>query len=174
MKRFVISLTLCTLFAAAAMAQDASSAPATKEDVERYLTVINSHDMMNQMMAAMAKPMHQMVHEQYIKDQDKLPADFEARTDKTIDDMFKDMPMDEMMQAMVPVYQKHLTKGDIDALVAFYSSPTGQKMLREMPAVMGEAMQAMMPVMQKYMATVKERIDQQTADALKESDKKTN
>ncbi len=47
-------------------------------------------------------------------------------------------------------------------------------MLREMPAVMGEAMEAMMPIMQKYMATVKERIDQQTADALKESEKKTN
>ena len=174
MKRFLFGLILCTVFAATVMAQDASSAPATKEDVEKYLIAINSHDMMNQIMNAMEKPMHQMVHEQYLKNQDKLPADFEARTNKMMDDMFKDMPVDEMMQAMVPVYQKHLTKGDIDALVAFYSSPTGQKMLREMPAVMGEAMEAMMPVMQKYMATVKDRIDQETANAMKESEKKAN
>jgi hypothetical protein len=174
MKRFLISLTMCAVFAATAMAQDASSAPATKEDVERYLSVTHSHEMMNQMMAAMAKPMRQMVHEQYLKDKDKLPADFEERTNKSMDDMFKNFPWDEIMQAMVPVYQKHLTKGDVDALVAFYSSPTGEKMLREMPAIMGEAMQSMMPIMQKYMATVKDHIDQETAEALKESEKKVN
>jgi uncharacterized protein len=173
-KRVLISLTMCVVFAASVMAQDASSAPATKEDVERYLNAVNSRDMLNQMMAAMEKPMHQMAHEQYLKDKDKLPADFEERTNKSMDDMFKNFPWDEMMQAMVPVYQKHLTKGDVDALVAFYSSPTGAKMLREMPAIMGEAMQSMMPIMQKYMATVKDRIDQETAEALKESEKKAN
>ncbi len=31
-----------------------------------------------------------------------------------------------------------------------------------------------MPIMQKYMATVKDRIDQETAEALKESEKKAN
>jgi hypothetical protein len=174
MKRFLISLTMCGVFAATVVAQDASGAPATKEDVERYFSAIHSHDMMNQMVAAMAKPMHEMVHQQYLKDKDKLPADFEERTNKMMDDMFKDMPFDEMMQAMVPAYQKHFTKGDIDSLVTFYSSPTGQKVLRELPAIMGEAMQSMMPIMQRYMATVKDRIDQETAEALKESEKKAN
>jgi hypothetical protein len=173
-KRFLISLAMCAVFAATVMAQDASSAPATKEDVERYLSVTHSHEMLNQMMAAMAKPMHQRVHEEYLKDKDKLPADYEERTNKEMDDMFQNMPWDEIIQAMVPVYQKHLTKGDVDALVAFYSSPTGAKMLREMPAIMGEAMQSMMPIMQKHMATVKDRIDQETAAALKESEKKAN
>jgi hypothetical protein len=171
----LVCLILCVTFACSAVAQqDAANAPATREDVERYLSAVNSRDMMNQMMAAMAKPMHQLVHEQYLKDKDKLPADFEARTNKMMDDMFKNFPWDEMMQAMVPVYQKHLTKGDVDALVVFYSSPTGAKMLREMPAIMGEAMQSMMPIMQKYIATVKERVDQETAAALKESEKKLN
>jgi len=175
MKSFILCLILCLTFSAIAPAQqDNSSVPATKEDVERYLNSVNSHDMMKQMMAAMTKPMHQLVHEQYLKDKDKLPADFEQRTNKLMDDMFQRMPFDEMMQATVPVYQKHLTKGDIDALVAFYSSPTGQKMLREMPQVMGEAMQAMMPIMQKYMETMKQRIDEQRVAALKESEKRSN
>ncbi len=127
MKRFLISLIVCTVFAATVMAQDASSAPATKEDVERYLTAINSHDMMNQIMTAMEKPMHQMVHEQYLKNQDKLPADYEERTNKTMDDMFKDMPMDEMMQAMVPVYQKHLTKVTSTHWSRFIHRPPGRR-----------------------------------------------
>ena len=175
MKSFILCLILCLTFSASALSQqDNSSAPATKEDVERYLNAINSHDMMKQMMAAMSKPVHQLVHDQYLKDQDKLPADFEERTNKLMDDMFQNMPFDEMMQAAEPVYQKHLTKGDIDALVAFYSSPTGQKMLREMPALMGESMQAMMPIMQKYMETMKQRIEEERVAALKESEKRSN
>ena len=175
MKSFILCLILCLTFSASALAQqDNSSAPASKEDVERYLNAIHSHDMMKQTMAAMAKPMHQLVHDQYLKDKDKLPADFEERTNKLMDDMFQQMPFDEMMQAAVPVYQKHFTKGDIDALVAFYSSPTGQKMLREMPALMGESMQAMMPIMQKYMETMKQRIEEERVAALKESEKRSN
>jgi hypothetical protein len=174
MKRFLISLTMCTVFAATVMAQDASSAPATKEDVERLLRVMQSPERMNQMMAAMVQGMHQMAHQEYLKDKDKLPAGFEEQQSKMMDDMFKNLPWDEMIQAMVPSYQKHFTEGDIDSLVTFNFSPIGQKVLRELPAVMSDAMQSVMPIMEKYMGTMKERIDQQTADALKESEKKAN
>jgi len=175
MKRAVIFLILCAASATSGLAQQGTAnAPATREDIERYLSAIHSHDMMNQMAAAMSKPIHQMVHDEYLKDKDKLPADFEDRTNKMTDDMFKEMPFDEMMQAMVPVYQKHFTKGDIDALVAFYSSPTGQKTLRELPAIMSEAMESAIPIMQKYMETMKQRIDEETAKALKESEKRSN
>jgi hypothetical protein len=84
----------------------------------------------------------------------------------------KSMPFDEMMQSMVPTYQKHFTKGDIDSLVAFYSSPVGQKLLREMPAIMGEAMEAMMPIMRQHMDAMNQRLQQEVADMLKNSQKK--
>jgi uncharacterized protein len=174
MKRFLISLTMCTVLAATVMAQDASSAPASKEDVERLLNIMQSPETMNQMMGAMVQGMHQMAHQEYLKDKDKLPAGFEEQQNKMMDDIFKNMPWDGMIQAMVPSYQKHFTKGDIDSLVTFYSSPTGQKVLREMPAIMSDAMESMMPITQKYRATMKERNDQQTADALKKSEKKAN
>jgi len=103
-----------------------------------------------------------------------LPAGFEEQTAKMLDDMFRDMPFDDMMQAMVPVYQKHFTKGDVDALIAFYSSPTGQKMLRELPAIMGEAMESMTPMIEKYMETVRHRVEEQFAQALKQSEKESN
>src|SRR5450432_3881407 len=101
MKRLLISLTMCTVFAATVMAQDASSAPATKEDVERLLRVMQSPERMNQMMAAMVQGMHQMAHQEYLKDKDKLPAGFEEQQSKMMDDMFKNLPWDEMIQAMV-------------------------------------------------------------------------
>ena len=100
-------------------------------------------------MAAMTTPMHQMIHEQYLKNKEKLPPDFETRMNKQMDDMMKNMPFAEMLDAMVPIYQKHLSKGDVTGLVTFYSSPTGQKILKEMPAITAEALQNMMPVIQK-------------------------
>jgi hypothetical protein len=172
MKRFLIAAILSFVFCFGALAQQSDNTPATKEDIQRYFEVMHSHDMMKQMAEAMSKPMHQMVHEQFIKDKDKLPADFEERMNKMMDGMFKDMPWDEMLDAMAPAYQKHFTKGDVDALCAFYSSPTGQKLLREMPAMMAESMQSMMPIMQKYMEKIQDRLQQQTAEMLKQSEKK--
>jgi hypothetical protein len=173
MKRFLLAAIFCLAFTSHALAQDAAAtAPASKEDVERYLQTMHSHDMMQNMIVAMAKPMHQMLHDQFLKQKDKLPADFETRMNKMMDDMMKDMPFDEMMQAMVPSYQKHLTKGDVDSLVAFYSSPTGQKVVRELPAIMGEAMEAMMPIMRRQMDTMNQRVQQEVADMIKNSQKK--
>jgi|SRR5579859_263807 len=172
MKRILITAALCFAFCSAGLAQqNISDSPATAEDVEKYLEAVHSHDMMKQMVEAMSQPMHKMVHDQYMKDKDKLPADFETRTDKTMDDMMQDMPWDDMMQAMVPVYQKHFTKGDIDALIAFYSSPTGQKVLQEMPAVMTDAMNVMMPMIRKHVEKVTQHVQQEMDAMLKESQK---
>lgn len=170
MKRFSLTLAICLAFVKIGAAQQsAAGVPATKEDVQKYLDVVHSREMMAQMVEAMSKPMHQMIHEQYIKDKDKLPADFETRMNKMMDDTMKGFPWDEMLQAMVPVYQKHLTKGDVDSLVAFYGSPTGQKILRELPAITSEAMQSMMPMLRKQMNTMTERVQEQVAQMLKDS-----
>ncbi len=170
MKRALLAATLCALLAAVAACQQTDAdKPATKEDVEKYFQVMHSREMMTKMIDAMTKPMHQMLHEQYMRDKGKLPPDFEARMNKKFDDYLKDLPFDEMQQAMVPAYQKHLTKGDIDALVAFYSSPTGQKLIREMPAMTAEAMQAAMPLVQQRVETMTQRMQQEVAQMMKDS-----
>jgi uncharacterized protein len=173
MKRLVLLtiVLLCTSSIGFAQ-QDPADAPATKEDIQRYLEVTQSREMVSKMIEAMMKPIHQMIHEQYEKDKDKLPSDFEARSNKVIDDYLKKFPWDEVVQAMVPVYQKHLTKGDVDHLVAFYSSPTGQKLLREMPAITSEAMQVMMPLMRQRMDAMTRDVQQQMAEMGKPSEAK--
>jgi hypothetical protein len=115
----------------------------------------------------MSKPMHDMIHQQAMKDQDKLPPDFEAHVNQIVDDMMNTMPVEEMLQAMVPVYQKHFTRGDLKSLTAFYSTPVGQKILHEMPQISAETMQSMMPIMQKQMAAMQQRVRQEVAQAVK-------
>jgi len=167
MKRAFLALCLCLLFASAAFAQqDAANAPASQQDIERYFDTMHVRDMMNNMMSAMEKQTRQMVHQQMQK-QPNLPPDAEARLDKMMDDTFKDLPIDELLKAMIPVYQKHLTKGDVEALTVFYSSPTGQKILKEMPAMTTEAMQASSGIMQRMMAKTMQHAQDEIAQLQK-------
>jgi len=175
MRKLILALFLGVVCVASVSAQQATNdSPASKEDIERYLEVMHARDMMTKMVDAMSKPMHQMIHEQFEKDKAKLPPDFEARMDKMLDDEMKSFPWGEMLDAMVPVYQKHLTKGDVTALIAFYNSPTGQKVLREMPEVMQEAMEAVMPIMRRQMEAMTQRMQQEVAEMIKESGAKAD
>ena len=169
MKRYLSIAVLCICTPLVGFAQPTGSdEPATKEDIRKYLEVMHSREMMANVVDAMTKPMHKMFHDQFLKDKDKLPPDFEERMTRMTDDMLKSFPWDQMLDSMVPVYQKHLTKGDVNALIAFYGSPTGQKILRDMPAIMQEAMESMMPLMQKQMEAMQTRIQQEVAQMLKE------
>jgi hypothetical protein len=170
-RRFLAGVSLFFVLACLSFAQTAADAPASKEDVENYLQAVHSHEMMKQMVEAMAKPMHQMAHEQCEKDKDRLPADCEAQMNKIMDGMMKDLPWDQIMDSMVPVYQKHFTKGDMDALTAFYSAPAGQKVLKEMPGIMADSMQTMMPIMRKSIDQMTSRLQDQMAQMMKQSTK---
>jgi uncharacterized protein len=163
MRKSAYALVFCLLLAPASHAQqNAADTPASKADVQRFLDTMHTRDMMTQMMAVMKNQMRQMIHAQLQK-QSNLPADSEAKIDKMTDDLLSSMPIDDLLQAMIPVYQKHLTKGDIDALIAFYSSPVGQKMIKEMPAMTAEAMQASQGIMQRMMAQTMQRVQEQIA-----------
>jgi len=62
MKRLAILIALTAIFAGNCVAQSAQDAPASKEDIQRYLDAIHSHDMVKQMLAAMSKSVHQLIH----------------------------------------------------------------------------------------------------------------
>ena len=163
MRRLPMILVLCLLSATACAAQQAAAdQPASKEDIERYLEVMHTRDLMKSMMDLTSKQMRQIVHEQ-VQKTPNLPPDFEEEMNKKSDEMLKNFPMEEFLQAMVPVYQKHFTKGDIEALVAFYSGPTGQKLLKELPAITQEAMQASSGVMRKFMDQAMRQVQEQIA-----------
>ena len=170
MRRILMAVILCLSISFACSAQQkASDAPATKEDIQKYFQVMHSREMTTKIIDAMLKPIHQMIHEDYLKDQDKLPPDFESRMNKQMDDFMTSFPFDELFQATATVYQKHFSKGDIDNFIAFYSTPSGQKLLQELPAIAAESMEVMMPIMQKHVDSMKDRIQQQVAQMIKDS-----
>jgi hypothetical protein len=60
-------------------------------------------------------------------------------------------PADEMIADMSTLYQKHLSRSDVDGIIAFYSSPAGQHMLNIVPVIMQEYMPMVMQRMQERM-----------------------
>jgi hypothetical protein len=95
-----------------------------------------------------------------------------ARVDASADSMFEAFSADEMIDAIVPIYQKHLTKSDIDAILAFYATPAGQRLLKETPAILAESMEVGGEMGRKKIATINERIEQQMKQMIEEEQAK--
>jgi len=163
MRTFLI-VTLWFAFSVPGIAQVSDNAMASREDIILYLRTMHSHDMLQRSMEVQSQAVQQLLRDQFLQEKGKLPPDFDAHMKKMMDDLIKGTPADEIIQAMIPTYQKHFTKGDIQAMNAFYSSPVGQKVLQELPAVMQDGMQAAMPIMSKYLGEWKTRMEREMRD----------
>jgi hypothetical protein len=48
---------------------------------------------------------------------------------------------DELIEMIVPVYDKNLSHEDVKTLIQFYDSPTGKRFVAALPAITAESMQ---------------------------------
>jgi uncharacterized protein len=159
-------LCACVLvFSAAAGAQTTVSvAPdgASREDVKKLFDVMASREQIGQMMQQVFAQMRSLNREQIRKRRPGVTESELARMDRESEDLIKTFPLDEMLHDMIPIYQKHFTKSEIDALTAFYSSPPGQKFLHEMPSVTAETMRAVYPRIQTEVDAVLKRAEEKS------------
>jgi uncharacterized protein len=49
--------------------------------------------------------------------------------------------IDDLVEMLVPVYGKYLTKDDLEQVILFYQSPVGKKFASNTPLIMQESMQ---------------------------------
>src|ERR1035438_4367723 len=136
MKKMVLLMMLCSALAVPVLvgAQQASDTDAPdKAEVLNFLDLMHAKAQMVLVLDGMAKQMRSGA-EQGFKEKvpDATPEQL-AKVDQLFDGLFSSLQVDEMIDAIVPIYQKHLTKADLAAITAFYGSPTGQKVLKEMP-----------------------------------------
>jgi len=161
MKRFLIMLACLAIngFAVATLANaQAADEPASRDDVILLLRTMHSHDMVRRTMQVQASSMQKLFHDTMLRETGKVPPDFDARFKKAMADMINGMPTDEIVQAMIPAYQKHFSHGDIEAMNTFYSSPVGQKVLQELPDVMRDGMDAALPLLSKYLSGAQDKM----------------
>jgi uncharacterized protein len=152
--RMLRVLILAVVAACSVMGQvtvSTTSDGASREDILKLFDVMQVRSQMKTVMSQVMLQMRMLSHEQLRRQNPNITQSELEKVDGASEQLIKDMPVEGMLDDMVPVYQKHLTKTDVNAMIAFYSTPTGQKILREMPAITTEGMQALQPRLLKQM-----------------------
>jgi uncharacterized protein len=162
----------------------AAQQPATaaaREDIVRLFDAMHIKEQVRSSMDMMAAQMKQMTRETLKERFPKASVEDFAKADAISDEMLKDYPIDGVVDDIIPVYQKHLTTADVEAMLLFYSTPTGQKLLREQPEITTESMQAISGRMQSSFEEMMHRLEnrlnedkKQKAPAPKKSGKQSS
>ena len=58
------------------------------------------------------------------------------------DEFMSEVNTEDMIDIIIPIYEKYYTEEDIDQLIQFYNSPIGKKTVELTPFIMQESMQA--------------------------------
>jgi hypothetical protein len=77
--------------------------------------------------------------------------------------------VDEMLDDMAGIYQRHFTREDVNAYIAFYSTPAGQHLLQLTPVIVQEYMPVVMQRVQERSKTLTAEISKEIADVLRSS-----
>jgi uncharacterized protein len=148
----------------------AADAP-TRDQVMKLLDLLQVRKSISLMMDGMKQAMKQGAEEAFRERvPNPTPKQLEA-LNGMVDDMMADMPLNELIEAMVPIYRRHFNKSDVDEVIRFYSSAVGQKLLREQPQMIQEGMQAGVEIQQKRMDQMMAKIRERTEKMAEEEEK---
>jgi hypothetical protein len=74
---------------------------------------------------------------------------------------------DEMIADMAGIYQKHMTRSDVDGIIGFYKSPAGQHLLDMQPVILQEYMPLMMQRMQDRIKPLTDEMTKEMMEIIK-------
>ena len=133
MKR-IIAIFILLLIPSISFAED----PSKKENVEELLVLMNAdsiidniYSQMNQMIQGMDKQLGVKPSEREL---------FEKYTEKMFSIIKSEMNWEKMKGPMIDLYLKHYSDKEIQDMLAFYKSESGQSMIKKMPAIIKDSM----------------------------------
>ena len=172
MRKAIIAVLFLLLTGTSAICQQQLNA-ATKEDVEDLLTITGARARMQQIWSQMAKQAATSAADAYrLKHPNASPLELRKvaeATGRSFQDEVAVLSVDELLDAMIPVYQQHLTHADIRGIIDFYNSEPGQKYLKEMPALMSESMEAIQPIIKKHLPEMQAAADKAVQATMKDA-----
>jgi hypothetical protein len=144
---------------------------ASKEQVAKLLEIMRLRQQLASTMQALPEMIQGQVAAQTRQLASSLPGGRQLTPDEqkrldAVEQKYMKMamdvyPVDAMIDDVTEIYQRHMSRSDVDAFIAFYSSPPGQHLLDEQPAIMREYM----PLAMKR---VNERSKQLTDEMIKD------
>lgn len=137
---------------------------ATKEQLEKLFDVMHARRQIQSMLKIIPTMMEKQVRQQFdettaqISSGKKLTDEQRAAIDRVLHQYLSEAmnlySTDEMLDDMTGLYRKYLTREDVDAMIAFYSSSAGQHLLEAQPKIVQEYMPLVMQRAQERMKTL--------------------
>lgn len=129
MKRILTLLVFAGSFAFLGCATTSSPEPpsATKEeDIRTLLRLTDAENLGMQMANGLIEPFKALAPE--------VPEEY-------WEELFSKANMGQMIDQIVPIYDRHLTHQEIRDLIVFYQTPSGKALVEKMPQIMQESFQ---------------------------------
>ena len=121
MRHLMAAIGVICLLGGLAHAQETQK----QKDIRKLLQITGSGELgtqvMNQMIGSMKKAMPNV-------------------PDKFWNDFMKEVHTGELVDLIVPIYDRNLTHDDVRQLIKFYESPTGKKFVMVLPKITQESM----------------------------------
>jgi len=133
----------------------AADTPPTEASIKQLLEVVQAHKLiettMTQMDGFMKKIMEQATEGQNLSP--KIQKDIARLHDEMMSAVNEILDWNKLEPMYVRVYQKSFTQDEVNGMIAFYKTPTGQALLNKMPVVMqntlNEVQGMIQPIMQR-------------------------
>lgn len=120
---FLLLLLLCC--APALMAQNNAPAPTKEESIRKLLILTDAKGIFKRSVEMQISAMRTINSSQ-------IPSKF-------WDEVLKAVDPDKFMNLLVPIYDKHFSNDELSALITFYETPLGKKLLSELPQIITES-----------------------------------
>lgn len=125
----------------------------TKEQLAKLFETMRLRAQLQTYMKLIPEMVQKQVHAQFHETAEKLGTeplkpDQQAALDKMLAKYMEKatniITVDELLEDVSTIYQHHVSRQDVDAMIAFYASPAGQHLLDAQPAIMQEYMPMIM------------------------------
>lgn len=159
MRKLIFALAFCFI------AYSIGYSQTKQESVKELFQLMRSDSLTDKMFATTIPAMLKQMQGQ-IKDSATLARSNELRNSmmQTVKEVSKKM----INEDMVSLYDKYFTQNEINDLISFYKTPTGQKFIKVTPEIQKEIMTVMF---QKYIPEMQKSLKAK-AEELKNSEKK--
>jgi hypothetical protein len=159
--KLLVTILLATFAVQPAWSQDAKP---TEDSIRQLFEVMHTSQLLDTYLAQVSTSMHASMH------QAMQGKPFNTEQQQIMDDwgselvalMRHELSWETVQPMMVEVYRANFTRAEVDAMLQFYRTPTGQAVISKSAAAMQQSMQ----IMQQRAATLTPKIQQLTHDTI--------
>jgi len=145
----------------------------TREQIFELLDAMQMRKLMQDMMDNIIPSMMRNMAQQQMQGatvnmNEKQKTMFVEGMTKIESDTMKGIAIDDFLDVFVPIYQKHFTTSDVNALIAFYHTPAGTKLVTQQGTIAQEGMEATNQMMNRRMGDLQAQMMPKVVELLKQ------